>query len=324
VLVAAFAVVSAVAFTYFQQLFDPLWPSAASLASFGVAGTSVLRRTERERRDVRNAFGHYLAPQLVEVLARDPSRLVLGGETRVITILFSDIRGFTARSEKLSAENVVSFLNSIHTPLTQHVLDTNGILDKYIGDGMMAFWNAPIETRDHVRAALRTALRMQQTIEQMNATGPLPQGEERLAIGIGIHTGLACVGNVGSVQRFDYSAIGDTVNTAARIEPLCKELKLGILVSSAVAEAASDFALLFVGGMRLRGRQNEVALYALHGDESTVTPEFYQFRQRHDRAVELCGRQDPLGLAIVEECRQHELGTRYHGFYDTLSNGPVR
>jgi adenylate cyclase len=324
VLVMGFIVVSTIAFTHFQELFDPLWPGAASLASFAVAAITVLRRTERERRDIRDAFAHYLSPELVENLARDPSRLVLGGETRAITILFSDIRGFTARSENLSAESVVSFLNSVHTPLTQHVLDTSGTLDKYIGDGMMAFWNAPIEVPDHVRAALRAALRMQQTIEQINADPSSPQAGECLAIGIAIHTGLACVGNVGSMQRFDYSAIGDTVNAAARIEPLCKEMKVGILVSSAVAEAASDFALLFVGRMTLRGRKAEVGLYALHGDESAATPEFEQFRQRHDRAVELCRRHDPLGFAILEECRQHQLGARYHGFYDTLSAEEVR
>jgi adenylate cyclase len=318
VLVVGFAIVSTVAFSQLQQLFDPLWPGAASIGAFGVAAITVLRRTERERREVRRAFAHYLSPELVEVLARDPSRLVLGGETRPITILFSDIRGFTSRSENLSAENVVSFLNSIHTPLTQHVLDTHGTLDKYIGDGMMAFWNAPIEIPDHVRAALRTALRMQQTIEEMNQATQSPKSNERLAIGIGIHTGPACIGNVGSEQRFDYSAIGDTVNTAARIEPLCKDMKLGILVSSAVAEAAPDFALLFVGRMSIRGRQKEVGLYALHGDESAVTPQFVEFRKLHEKAVELCQRKAPCGLEFLKQCRQHELGVRYRGFYDML------
>jgi adenylate cyclase len=124
VVVAGFIVASATAFTSLQQLFDPLWPSAASIACFGIAGVSVLRRTERERRQIRNAFAHYLSPAVVESLARDPSRLVLGGETRILTVLFSDIRGFTSRSERLSAEDVVGFLNSVHTPLTQHVLDT--------------------------------------------------------------------------------------------------------------------------------------------------------------------------------------------------------
>jgi adenylate cyclase len=316
-LMVGFIVVSAVAFTRLQQLFDPLWPGAAALGSFGIAAVTVLRRTERERREVRNAFAHYLSPELVEALARDPSRLVLGGQTRLITVLFSDIRGFTARSENLSAENVVSFLNSIHTPLTQHVLDTNGTLDKYIGDGMMAFWNAPIEVPDHVRAALRAALRMQKTIEEMNADASHPPND-RLSIGIGIHTGPACVGNVGSQQRFDYSAIGDTVNSAARIEPICKDMKVGILVSSAVAEAAPDFAMLFAGRMILRGRQQEVGLYILHGDESAVTAEFQQFRKQHDTAVELCRRNDPLGVAMVGECRRHALGALYKGFYDNL------
>ena len=212
----------------------------------------------------------------------------------------------------------MSFLNSIHTPLTQHVLDTHGTLDKYIGDGMMAFWNAPIEIPDHVRAALRTALRMQQTIEEMNQATQSAEPNERLAIGIGIHTGPACIGNVGSEQRFDYSAIGDTVNTAARIEPLCKDMKLGILVSSAVAEAAPDFALLFVGRMSLRGRQKEVGLYALHGDELAVTPQFVEFRKLHEKAVELCQRKAPRGLEFLEQCLQHELGVRYRGFYDML------
>jgi adenylate cyclase len=143
VLVAGFIFASGVAYLHLQQLFDPLWPSASSIACFGVAGVSVLRRTERERRQIRDAFGHYLSPTVVESLARDPSRLVLGGETRILIVLFSDIRGFTSRSERLSAEDVVGFLNSIHTPLTQHVLDSGGTLDKFMGDGMMAFWNAP-------------------------------------------------------------------------------------------------------------------------------------------------------------------------------------
>ena len=168
VVVAGFIVASATAFTSLQQLFDPLWPSAASIACFGIAGVSVLRRTERERRQIRNAFAHYLSPAVVESLARDPSRLVLGGETRILTVLFSDIRGFTSRSERLSAEDVVGFLNSVHTPLTQHVLDTGGTLDKFMGDGMMAFWNAPVEVPDHVRAALRAALAMQRTVEEID------------------------------------------------------------------------------------------------------------------------------------------------------------
>ena len=323
VVVAGFIVASTTAFTSLQQLFDPLWPSAASIACFGIAGVSVLRRTERERRQIRNAFAHYLSPAVVESLARDPSRLVLGGETRILTVLFSDIRGFTSRSERLSAEDVVGFLNSVHTPLTQHVLDTGGTLDKFMGDGMMAFWNAPVEVPDHVRAALRAALAMQRTVEEIDdglraeaAAGKQPPAS--LAIGIGIHTGPACVGNIGSMQRFDYSAIGDTVNTAARIEPLCKSFRVGILVSEAVAAAAPDFAYLYVGAVALRGRQSETALFVLHGDETAATAEFHRFRQAHDEAVRLCLADDPSGFERLDECARDPIGAVYAPFYRTL------
>jgi adenylate cyclase len=322
-LVAAFAGTSALAFTSLQQLFDPLWPSAATLGSFGVAGVSVLRQTERERRQVREAFAHYLSPAVVESLARDPSRLVLGGETRVLTVMFSDIRGFTSRSETLSAEDVVGFLNSIHTPLTQHVLDTAGTLDKFMGDGMMAFWNAPVEVPDHVRAALRCALQMQRTVEVIGerlGAEAAAQGRSAppLSIGIGIHTGPACVGNVGSEQRFDYSAIGDTVNAAARIEPLCKTFKVGILVSEAVVEAAPEFAALYIGSVALRGRQSETQLFALHGDDTAVTEAFKRFRQQHDEAVRLCGEDDARGFQLLEQCARDPLGQAYRGFYENL------
>jgi adenylate cyclase len=316
VLVAGFILASGVAYLELQQLFDPLWASLSSIASFGVAGVSVLRRTERERRQIREAFAHYLSPAVVETLARDPSRLVLGGETRIITVLFSDIRGFTSRSERLSAEEVVGFLNSIHTPLTQHVLDAGGTLDKFMGDGMMAFWNAPVEVPNHVRAALRAALAMQKTVAEMDAAHRVPASH--LAIGIGIHTGPACVGNIGSAQRFDYSAIGDTVNAAARIEPLCKTFRVGILVSDAVSEAASDFAYIYVGSVALRGRQSETALYALHGDESANTEEFRRFRERHEEAVRLCLQDDPRGFELLDACARGPIGAGYAEYYRML------
>jgi adenylate cyclase len=272
-LVAAFTGISLLAFTSMQQLFDPLWPSAATLGSFGVAGVSVLRQTERERRQVREAFAHYLSPAVVESLARDPSRLVLGGETRVLTVMFSDIRGFTSRSETLSAEDVVGFLNSIHTPLTQHVLDTAGTLDKFMGDGMMAFWNAPVEVPDHVRAALRCALLMQRTIQDIDArlrAEAEAQGKAAtpVSIGIGIHTGPACVGNIGSQQRFDYSAIGDTVNVASRVEHATRTLGDRVLLTEATRclLTRDDVPLEPRGSVPLKGKSEPVPIWAPHLD----------------------------------------------------------
>jgi adenylate cyclase len=322
-LVGAFFGASVYAFADLQQLFDPIWPSLTAFAAYSAAGVIVLRQTERERRQVREAFSRYLSPAIVETLARDPSRLVLGGETRLLTVLFSDIRGFTSRSEALSAEDVVGFLNAIHTPLTDHVLETGGTLDKFIGDGMMAFWNAPLDVPDHTRAALRCALRMQETVRRIDEKWQR-EAKERgepvapVSIGIGLHVGPACVGNVGSQRRFDYSAIGDTVNSAARIEPLCKTFRIGALVSGEAAEAAPDFAFLYVGSVALRGRQTRTRLYAVHGDESAATDEFLSFKKQHDEAVPRCENGDPQGFELLRDCARHPLGARYREFYDML------
>jgi adenylate cyclase len=322
-LVGTYAGASAYAFTGLEKLLDPIWPSVSTLASYGAAAAIVILRSERERRQVREAFGRYLSPAIVEALARDPGRLALGGETRELTVLFSDIRGFTSRSESLSAEEVVGFLNSIHTPLTEHVLESGGTLDKFMGDGMMAFWNAPLDTPDHTRKALVCAIRMQDSVAEIDRRVAAEPGREgrTLSIGIGIHLGPACVGNVGSARRFDYSAIGDTVNTAARIEPLCKTFCVGILVSGEVVAAAPEFAYLRVGRRVLRGRERETELFALHGEPGAATEAFRRFRDRHDEAVRRAEAGDPGARDDLAACAADPIGTGYAGFYAALAEG---
>ena len=161
--------VSWYAFDAFGWLVDPIYPAIALTAIYLAGTLFVFLRTERERNRVRHAFSHYMAPALVERLADDPSRLKLGGETRDMTLLFSDVRGFTTISEGLDAEELTRFLNSLFTPLSNIILDEQGTIDKFMGDAVMAFWNAPLDDAAHPSHACSVALRMMNEMESLNA-----------------------------------------------------------------------------------------------------------------------------------------------------------
>ena len=282
-LTAAIGLASWFSFTHAGLLFDPVLPSVSLLAGFGAATVIAYRRTERDRARIRDAFGRYVSPAVIETLAADPSRLKLGGENRDVTVLFTDIRNFTARAEKLPAEQVVQFLNAVHTPLTEAVMKRNGTIDKYIGDGMMAFWNAPLDDADHVRNALRAALDMVAMIPQIDAALRIDEIKEPLRVGIGIHTGTACVGNLGSNVRFDYSIVGDTVNSAARLEPLSKTYGVAIVVADAIVQAVPEFAYVPLDAIQLRGRESAMGIFALLGDETVARhPDFRNFLEAHN------------------------------------------
>lgn len=322
-LVCLFLGLSAVAFLRLQELLNPVWPSLGAIASLGVATLAVLRVTERERRQIREAFSRYVSPNVVEVLSRDPSRLTLGGENRILTVLFSDIRNFTSMSEEMPAHEVVHFLNTVHTPMTEHVLESGGTLDKFIGDGMMAFWNAPLDHPDHVRAALRTALRMEKTVDWVNEqfaaeASVVGRPHAPLGIGIGIHTGMACIGNIGSARRFDYSAIGDTVNTSARLEPMCKTYGVNIVVSSDIVAAAPEFAYLLLDSVNLKGKAQQTRLYALVGDEAHASAGFSRFRQAHDEAVDLAVARHEDARERLRACLDDPHGERCARLYAVL------
>jgi adenylate cyclase len=230
VAIAAVIGVSWYAFDVFGWLVDPIYPAIA-LAAIYLAGTLfVFLRTERERNRVRNAFSHYMAPALVERLAGDPTRLKLGGETRDMTLLFSDVRGFTGISEGLDAEELTRFLNSLFTPLSNIILDEQGTIDKFMGDAVMAFWNAPLDDDAHPVHACNAALRMMREMESLNErwreeADAKGRPYKPVQLGIGLNTGVCCVGNLGSETRFDYSVIGDNVNVASRLEGQCEDLR---------------------------------------------------------------------------------------------------
>jgi adenylate cyclase len=247
------------------------FPFLALLFAVGIeAGIGVLEERANRRR-ITAAFQHYLAPSMVDMLARDPSLLKLGGAKRELTILFCDVRGFTTISEILKdePERLVALMNRVLTRLSEVVLSTGGTIDKYIGDCVMAFWNAPLADPDHARHAAEAALKMLAAMEVLNAelASESAGAEARLPkidVGIGINTGICIVGNMGSETRFDYSAIGDAVNLASRLESMCKTYGRQIVISEATqARIAPWFETVELDRTTVRGRSEAVTLYTI-------------------------------------------------------------
>jgi adenylate cyclase len=280
-LMAAALGISWAAFAFGQLLIDPILPSAAIAVVFGVTMPLLLLLTDRERAFVRKAFTQYLAPSLVERLADNPEALKLGGEVREITILFSDIRSFTSLSEGLNPEELTALLNNFLTPMTDVLLRSQATIDKYMGDAIMAFWNAPLDISEHRSRACRAALEMLRELDALNTrTG------RSIAIGIGLNTGECCVGNLGSAQRFSYSAIGDSVNVASRVESLTKGYGVPILVSESTYPGAADLATLEVDLVRVVGRAEPVAVFTILGDETLAqSAEFQVLAAAHARLI---------------------------------------
>jgi adenylate cyclase len=226
---------------------------------------------EREKRKVRGAFQQYLSPEVIRRLLENPE-LVTPRKTE-ITVMFSDIRGFTTISEKLDAQDLALFLNRYLTAMTQIVFAHNGTLDKYIGDAVMAFWGAPFEEPGHSVQACHAALEM---LEQLSILQKQWQaeGKPRLDIGVGLNTGVASVGNMGSELRYGYTAMGDSVNLAARLEGLNKEYGTRLLVTESTYRAvgAADPDLLFreLDLIRVKGKLQPVTIFELVGKRDRI------------------------------------------------------
>jgi len=218
---------------------------------------------ESKGRYLKKAFGTYLSPELVSEIMKDPDKLKLGGEKREITVLFSDIRGFTSLSERLSPEELVSILNEYLSPMTNIVINEKGLLDKYIGDAIMAIFNAPISLPDHAKRACSAALQMVKRLEELNGKWKAKQYPQ-LAIGIGINTGDAVVGNMGAEIKFNYTAIGDNVNLASRLEGMNKLYGTAIIVNeSAQRLIQNDFLFRELDMVRVKGKEKPVAILEL-------------------------------------------------------------
>ena len=280
------------AFRDLKWLLDPIYPLFAITMLYVYGTFHVYWGSERDRERVRSAFSHYMSPVLVEQLARDPSKLKLGGELREVSLLFCDVRGFTTLSEGLDAEELTQFLNRLLTPLTNTILDNAGTIDKYMGDGIMAFWNAPLDDPSHQRNAVRAALKMLADVDRLNAdwtseADKLGRQHKPVRLGIGINTAPCCVGNLGSEQRFDYSVIGDGVNVASRLEGQSKVYGVPILIGEGTAKAVADMALIEVDYVSVKGKTEAVHVYGVLGDEAArTTSEFAVLEQAHRAMLE--------------------------------------
>lgn len=245
---------------------DQLWPVAGpllagSLAWVGQTSARVIQEARR-RRSVEAIFGQHVSRAVVDRLLRDPDATALGGERRLMTILFSDIRGFTTRSEEMPPEEVVAQLNEYLAAMADCVFQTGGTLDKYIGDGLMAFWNSPLEQPDHALRGTSAAWQMLRALDRLNERWAA-EGRGKLEIGIGLNTAEVLVGNLGSEKRLNYTVIGHGVNLAARIESANKELKTSILLGESTYEQVRDRVRVRPHTVEVKGVRAPVCVYEL-------------------------------------------------------------
>ncbi|MBM4285170.1 MAG: CHASE2 domain-containing protein [Deltaproteobacteria bacterium] len=260
-LVEAYVVFNYLLFRYFGLILELFYPLVAVAGVYTGVTIERFLTEEKERARLKKAFQSYVAPTVVDQIIRHPERLVLGGERRVLSILFCDIRGFTTLSEELEPEALVGVLHDFLNPMSDIIVEHGGTIDKYMGDAIMALFNAPLDLPDHARRACQTALDMVAMLRRLDKQW---EGLQRpsLRIGVGINTGWVAVGNMGSDRLFDYTAVGDNVNLASRLEGLNKHYDTEILISEATALALDGgFALREVDRVQVKGKTMPLSIY---------------------------------------------------------------
>jgi adenylate cyclase len=271
-------------YTHDRLLVDFTYPLLSTTSIYLTLIFSSFVREQAQRRQIRSAFGQYLSPALIEQLALSPEKLVLGGEEREMTIMFSDVRGFTTISEsfKHDPQGLTTLMNRFLTPLTNAILARKGTIDKYMGDAIMAFWNAPLDDKEHQLNACEAAIDMLERIDELNKLREIEAQEGGPAyipinVGVGLNTGTCVVGNMGSDLRFDYSVLGDSVNLASRLEGQSKEYGFPIIVGSKTALAAKDrFAILELDFIMVKGKKEPEVIYAIAGREDVAQSARFQ------------------------------------------------
>ncbi|HTT80120.1 MAG TPA: adenylate/guanylate cyclase domain-containing protein [Stellaceae bacterium] len=321
-LLAGAAMIGAAAASWFafkdgQVLLDPVYPMTVVAEIYLFSTLLNYRLTERRQREIRQAFSLYLSPHYVAELAKNPDKLQLGGEIRLMTIMFCDIRGFTTLSEGLTSHDLGQLINEFLTPMTEIIMDHKGTIDKYIGDCIMAFWNAPLDDPDHAKNAVAAAQGMRQRLVELNEAWAAA-GRKTLHVGIGINTGECSVGNFGSNQKFNYSLLGDPVNLSSRLEGLTKLYGVDLIIGEETAKRLDDPGLVELDLVAVKGKLQAVRIYTL----PPHLPEAQRFLESHAKVLAAYRHRDwkaALGWMDDPVLAESEMAPVYDVFRERIA-----
>jgi adenylate cyclase len=292
VIVSSLLIAAAYAFQHFGLLIDLTFPILSVATIYLATIAFKLLVTDREGRVLRSVFSHYVAPSVLAEIEHNPQALKLGGEMREVTVMFVDIQNFTPMGESLKPEELVTTVNTLLSTCSAGILAHGGTIDKFIGDAVMAFWNAPIAQNEHQYLASLAALEIQNKISEFNADETTkdrlkPHNLWPVSVRIGLATGSAIVGNMGSLERFDYSVLGETVNIASRAEGLCKQIGHNIVIAGQVKSKTKSLAVLDAGAVVMRGKKMKTSIHVVLGNEVLVaTPEYQSFAKDYQLIVD--------------------------------------
>jgi adenylate cyclase len=324
------------AYRYGGLLFDPIFPASALF--FQIAGTALhsYRTAEKRRAAVQRMFSQYVSPRVAQYLTEHPGKVTLGGELRELTLIFTDVRGFTTLSEGLTAQELTQWLNEMLTPLTDLIFECgDGTLDKYMGDGIMAFWNAPLDDPLHARHACETTVAIGKKVRELNQawraraeSGGAPY--RPLDISIGVNTGPCCVGNLGSSQHYDYSAIGDDVNVTSRLESMTRYYNVPAIISEETRKRVPEMDFFELDIARVKGRSAATRIFTMTDMLDIEVEKRENLVNGHNRllAAYRTGRWDEAraALAQCQACGIEALKTVYAIYEERitrLSAGPL-
>ena len=314
---AAGPIIGNILFNKHGWLIDYTWPFACIFVVWSCATFIRYIAESRSKKLIKKQFEHYLAPPIVKLLQKDPSQLKLGGDTRELSILFSDLRGFTTISEhfKTNPQGLTELVNRYLTPMTGCVIEYQGTVDKFIGDALMAFWNAPLDIRDHRIHSIRCGLKMFDLLAELNRE-VMKEGINELKIGVGINTGDVVVGNMGSEQRFDYTCLGDAVNLSSRLEGQTKDYRVGLIVGENTTFGITEvFNFVELDKIAVKGKKEGIRIFTVLNDTGLAS--HGGSSQKHEAFLNLY-RNREWDKAVIKAKENQKIYSELSGYYDMM------